>query len=174
MYHNTRKTGGRPGGICNIKKRSEDAVLGYGVYQVTKDDCEKCVLGRSGGGIPSDRYGSELLQRRGGEKRYKEIRAIFGVHGAERNMAAKAVPPRTANRGKGLPCLIPGSLSAVFRDHKPEPVFPKSHQGPENVVIPRCPEPWIGYGDLLRLSPGRPLYKAAARRPQIHTADRGV
>ena len=106
MYHNTRKTEGRPGGICNIKKRSEDAVLGYGVYQVTKDDCEKCVLGRSGGGIPSDRYGSELLQRRGGEKRYKEIRAIFCVHGAERNMAAKAAPPRCASRGKDLPCPI--------------------------------------------------------------------
>ncbi len=37
-------------------------MLGYGVYQVTKDECERCVTDALFGWLSPDRHGTELFQ----------------------------------------------------------------------------------------------------------------
>lgn len=40
--------------------------LGYGVYQVSQEECERCVLDALQVGLPLHRHGTILLQRRAG------------------------------------------------------------------------------------------------------------
>ena len=37
-------------------------ILGYGVYQVTKDECERCVLDALKSRLQGNRYSTELFQ----------------------------------------------------------------------------------------------------------------
>ena len=36
--------------------------LGYGVYQITKEECERCVADALSGRLPAYRHGAVLLQ----------------------------------------------------------------------------------------------------------------
>ena len=47
--------------------------LGYGVYQVSQEECERCVLDALQVGLPLHRHGTILLQRRAGGHSNRKI-----------------------------------------------------------------------------------------------------